>query len=140
MYFFDYGLDSDNKPPSILLKALQGSKLKMTGCEMFTFVRLFGVFAGDLASEDDEYWRLYTILHDILLICFSKVLPLSVTSVLEVLVKQHHDLYMKLTGLGLKPKSHILVHYNRRLFSVGTTWINEHSTTRGETQGPKSCG
>jgi len=85
---------------------------------MLTFIRLFGVFFGDLVRDDNEYWLLYTLLHEIVLICNSKCVPLYVTSVLEVLVKEHRALYMKLTSKQLKPKHHFLTHYNRRLFSL----------------------
>jgi len=75
MYTFDYGIDGDNKPPSITLNRLSTKKLKLTGSEMFTFVKLFGVFVGDLVEEEDEFWQLYLLLHDIVMLSCSTELP-----------------------------------------------------------------
>ena len=97
MYMFEYGIDADNKPPSIILdRESKKPKLKMTGAEMFTFVKLFGVFVGDLVEENDDYWELFLLLHDILMMVSCKELPKSACLVLAVKVKEHNYLYRKL--------------------------------------------
>ncbi|XP_070517896.1 uncharacterized protein [Cardiocondyla obscurior] len=56
MLMFDYGpKDSLNKPPRIYIDHLKKNKLKFTGSEMLCFVRLFGIFVGDLVCEDNPY-------------------------------------------------------------------------------------
>jgi len=110
MYLFNFLKDSDNEPPSILPEWLEGhNKLKMTGAEMFTFVRLLGVIIGDLIKEGDRFWTLYLLLHDIVIICNSKILPKSIGRTLEYLVQEHHALYIELTKETLKPKHHFLI-------------------------------
>jgi len=114
MYFFDFQADSDNKPPSILPEHLENKKLKMTGAEMSTFVRLLGGIIGDLVEESDPFWHLWQILHDISTICNSQRLPRNIGPTLELFVEKHHSLYMELTGNALKPKFHFVTHYNSR--------------------------
>lgn len=53
---FDYGpYDSLNKPSCITPETLNKNKLKMTANEMILFVRLFGIFFGDIVDEKDEF-------------------------------------------------------------------------------------
>lgn len=66
MYMFDYGFhDGLNKPPCITPEMLKKNKLKMTASEMLLFVRLFGIFVGDVIDENNEFWQLFLLLHDI---------------------------------------------------------------------------
>ncbi|XP_011858483.1 PREDICTED: uncharacterized protein LOC105556038 [Vollenhovia emeryi] len=111
---FDYGpYDSLNKPRCITLEMLEKSKLKMTANEMSVLVRLFGIFIGDLVHENDEFWQLYLLLHDIFSIIQAKRLPSDIKYVLQILTKEHNELYLRITGEKLKPKHHFLLHYAR---------------------------
>lgn len=80
---------------------------------MINFVKYFGLFVGDLVSEDDQYWHLYLLLHDIMAIVRSKSLPRKIGKIFEYLVFEHHTLYMKLTKKHLTSKHHLLLHYCR---------------------------
>lgn len=95
------------------------TKLKMTGTEMFTFVKLFGVLIGDLIDEDNEYCHLYFYLHDIVSIIQAKSLAPDIADHFAFIIKEHHELYMKLTSLKLKPKHHFLTHYPKFLVRAG---------------------
>ena len=120
MYTFDFGIDNDNRPPSITVDRLDAKKLKLTGAEMATFVRLFGVLVGDLVEEDDEFWLLYLLLRDIMSLVYCSKLPDDAGSVLAIKVKEHNGLYVKLTGNTLKPKHHNLNHYGTLLKRIGS--------------------
>jgi len=112
MYMFDYGpYDSLNKPSRIIPETLNKKKLKMTASKMILFVRLFGIFIGDVVDENDEFWQLYLLLHDIFSIIQAKKLPSDIGHVLQVLVKDHNKLYLRITTEKLKPKHHFLLHY-----------------------------
>ena len=76
---------------------LTKDKLRMTGAEMYTFVRIFGVLMKDLIPEDDEFYKLYLYLHDIVSIVHAKGLPREACAILAVKVKEHNKLYVKLT-------------------------------------------
>lgn len=120
MSLFDYSpYDSLNKPPYIIPETLNKNKLKMTASEMLLFVRLFGIFVGDLVDENDEFWQLYLLLHDIFDIILAKKLPSNIGHVLQILVKEHNELYLKITRETLKPKHHFLVHYGRIFSHIG---------------------
>lgn len=119
MYMFDYGHDVNNKPPSVTRENLNKKKLKMTASEMTAFVRYFGLFVGDMVSEDDEYWHMYLHLYDIFDIFQSKNLTRDIVHILQNLVSEHNQLYMKLTGEPLKPKHHFLLHYPRLFLKNG---------------------
>lgn len=113
MYMFDYGsYDGLNKPPCITPEILDKNKLKMTASEMILFVRLFGIFIGDVIDENDEFWQLYLLLHDIFNIIQAKKLPSDIGDVLQVLVKENNELYLKISRERLKPKHHFLLHYS----------------------------
>lgn len=113
MYMFDYGShDGLNKPPCITPEILNKNKLKMTASEMILFVRLFGIFVGDVIDENDEFWQLYLLLHDIFNIIQAKKLPSNIGDIFQVLIKEHNELYLRITGERLKPKHHFLLHYS----------------------------
>lgn len=120
MNMFDYGSDRLNKPPSITPETLNKKKLKMTANEMFFIIHLFGIFIGDMVDENDEFWQLYLLLHDIFSINQAKKLPSDIEHVLQVLVKEHNELYLKITAQKLKPKHHFFLHYARIFRYVGS--------------------
>lgn len=120
MSMFNYGpYDSLNKPPIIIPETLEKNKLKMTASEMILFVRLFGIFVGDVVHEKDEFWQLYLLLHDIFDIIQARKLPSNIGDVLQILIKEHHELYLKITRQTLKPKHHFLLHYSTIFTYIG---------------------
>ncbi|KAK3928327.1 Adenylate kinase 9 [Frankliniella fusca] len=119
MYCIDLGIDCDNRPPLICIDKLQKNKLKMSGSEMTTFVRIFGVLVIDMIPENDEYYKLYLLSHDIVDLLHAKGLPKNIGPVISVTVKEHNLLYMTLTKENLKPKHHNLVHYERLFSQLG---------------------
>ena len=116
LYALDLGIDSDNRPPGInmdrlLKKPDKDQKLKMTGSEMYTFIRVFGVLVKDMVPDGDPFYALYLRLHDIMSIVHAKHAPRDAGVLLSVAVKEHNQQYMKLTKKTLKPKHHLLEHY-----------------------------
>ncbi|XP_011866318.1 PREDICTED: uncharacterized protein LOC105561171 [Vollenhovia emeryi] len=131
MLMFDYGSkQSSNKPPCISTDHLKKKKLKMTGSEILCFVRLFGVIVGDLVYEDNPYWQLYLLMRQILDIILAKRLSKGSISRLKILIQEHHELFISLTGENLTPKMHILTHYPRIIEQSGPT--SHLSTIRNE--------
>lgn len=57
---------ASHKPSLITADHIRNQKLKMSASEMMFFVRHFGLIIGDLVPEDDEVWRLYIVLTEIL--------------------------------------------------------------------------
>ncbi|KAK3929199.1 Zinc finger protein 653 [Frankliniella fusca] len=120
LYYFDLGVDSDNRPPLINLDILlKKEKLKMTGAEMVTFIRIFGVLVHDMVPENDPYYELYLLLHAIASMLQAKRMPRNFSTILALKVKDHNRLYCEITKLHLKPKHHFLLHYARSLSILG---------------------
>lgn len=115
----DLGVDGDNRPPLVCVDRLKNDKLKMTGSEMYTFVRIFGVLVIDMVPDNDEYYKLYLLLHDIVNLLHAKGLPKNIGPVISVTVKEHNMLYMRLTKENLKAKHHHLSHYARLFSQLG---------------------
>lgn len=109
--FFKFGLCDSNKIPFLSTDFAKRDKLKMSGSETLLFVKLFGILVGDKVNHDDDFWRLYLKLCEILDICLSKSLSFSQGQALRVLVEEFNTMYVKITGDSLKPKMHFLCHY-----------------------------
>lgn len=112
--------DNANKPPEISRnRSNNQALLKMSASEMLSFVRFFGLMVGHLITDkEDEYWKLYKYLRQIIdILCSPRIID-SDAKQLKVLIKLHHELYIRLCG-PLKPKFHILSHYPRILFENG---------------------
>jgi len=120
LYSYSYGIDNDNRPPLINKDKLYSKdKLKMTGAEMYLFIRVFGVLVVDMVPENDEFYKLYLLLNDIISIVHAKGLPKETAKILYEKVKELNRLYMDLTKETLKPKFHMLLHYARLLAMFG---------------------
>lgn len=131
LFYFDLGpSDSSNRPPCIADDFHTMSKIKCTAREMLTLVRILGVLIGDLIPEEDPYWQLYKLHKQIIEICQAKCLNLNVADELDLLVEEHHSLYMKLLKLLLQPKFHFFLHYGRLLKLLGP--MSYYASFRGE--------
>jgi len=102
----------------------------MTGSEMLCFVIHLGVIIGDLVDKDNPYWQLYLLLRQILDIILAKQLSRGSSTRLKILIQEHHELFVSLTGETLTPKMHILTHYPRIIEQSGP--ISHLSTIRNE--------
>lgn len=109
--YFNYGPDSGNKPSIITLNHIKKLKLKMNASEMLFFCQHLGLMIGDLIPEDDDTWKLYHLLNEILSIILDTVVDDSSTDYLCALISEHHELYLQVSGTTLKPKHHHMVHH-----------------------------
>jgi len=117
--YFDFGLDSGNRISLITMDHLRKEKFKMSASEMYCFVRHLGLIIGDLVPEDNEFWRLYLLLVQILDIIASPSFGRNVSPYLAALISEHHSLYINLSGTWLKPKFHLMLHICRVLALLG---------------------
>lgn len=117
---FNYGsIDKSSEPPFIFKKHLDSLTLKMSATQILCFVKYFGLLIGDLVPDDDPFWLLYKLLREILDIVFAKNIHNNYFNILQVLVNEHHKLYLQITNDNLKPKYHILVHYPNFMKKAG---------------------
>lgn len=103
-----------NQSPIITESHLKNKHFKMSAREMFTFVHHFHLIIGDCVTQhDDEIWVFFlTFLKMIDIILLSSFNEESLHQ-LEILVKAHNEMYVKLFSDTLKPKHHFLTHYAR---------------------------
>lgn len=66
---------------------------------------------GDLFPENNDSWRLYLLLNEILGILCAPYVDKNSTEYLSALIAEHHELYLHLSGSTLKPKFHSVTHY-----------------------------
>lgn len=113
---FDFGsIEDADRPPQISFDRLK-KYLKLT---KLCFVRYFSLIIGDMIPENDEHWKLYLLLRQIIDIVTTPRIVRYHAKILKGLIKEHNELYMKLFKTTLKPKFHNMIHYPRILLENG---------------------
>lgn len=110
-----------NQSPAITESHLKNKHFKMSAREMWTFVHHFPLMIGDLVTNhDDKIWVFFiTFLKMMDLILLSSFNEESLNQ-LQILVKDHNEMYVKLFSDTLKPKHHFLTHYARIVKDQGS--------------------
>lgn len=109
---------SSNKPPLINKSQILKKHIIMSSAEMKTLTRNLGLIIGDLVPKTVTYWRIYSLLCDIIDINESKYVTVELSEHLQKIVEEHHELYVSNFG-SLKPKYHFLLHYPTVMNNVG---------------------
>jgi len=91
----------------------------MSATQTLCFVKYFGILVGDLVPENDSFWLLYRLLREIIDIVFAKNNHKNHPNILQVIINEHHKLYLQIINDNLKPKYHELVHYPNFMANVG---------------------
>jgi len=107
---FDYGPDTNNKPPLLSSENIYKIKWKMSSIETLHYIRYFSCLISHKIPDDDEHWPLYVLLRRVLDFAMTD----SVTNICDCLrrtVKEFNDLYLQLSPTPLKPKFYHLIHY-----------------------------
>jgi hypothetical protein len=119
MINFDYGPDSSSKPPVLIMENIRKNNIRLSASEMLVVVRYFGLFIGDFVPKTDPVWHLYILLRQILDLVTSMSLQIDSCELLQTLVAEHHDLYLRYSKQNLKPKHHFMLHYHTMLKKFG---------------------
>lgn len=92
----------------------------MTGNEMSTFILIFSVLVGDLILVNNNVWKLYLLMRQIMDIVMCRKLQRGHANLLKTLVIEHLKLFKKLfPNERVKPKGHNFVHYGTVLEQSG---------------------
>lgn len=119
----DFAHESTNVPLDLSLDYIKKhGRLRMSASESIFFVRYFGLMIGEYIPEDNELWKLYIKLREIVNIITSPDIMNSHLLQLQILIEEHHKLYVKLFG-PLKAKFHLLIHYVNIILRNGPTII-----------------
>lgn len=108
-----------NKPPELSPDHIKQLNLKLSASEVHCLMRHFGLFIGDLISEDNKIWEVYTTLSEILNIVLAKVYTIGCPDLLENLISENLELYQTVFKKSLKPKHHLLIHYPKIMKIAG---------------------
>lgn len=118
--YFDYPIgNNENIPLSIINSSLRNECLLISASEMCTLVKFLGLLIGDLIPHTTEVWQLYMNLREIICIIMAPMFTKESCKLLEVLISEHHILYMDLFKESLKPKHHYLIHYPQIMKKMG---------------------
>lgn len=108
---FDYGLiDSRNKPAN-MHKNFNRESIKLSASEMITLVKYLPLILGDFVPPKDQVWELFLIFKDIVDLLMAPEVQKGSSDLLKLLIRQHHELYLKLTKTHLVFKFHMMIHY-----------------------------
>lgn len=109
-----------NKPPPFTLDELKNKKLRLSGSETMNFTLIFSFLVGDLVDTTDEYWAFYLTMRQIIDIVLARNIQSDSAVILDDVVSQHLELYLKLfKNDPLKRKHHNLTHYGTILKMSG---------------------
>lgn len=116
---FDYGPDTNNKPPLLSSENAFKIKWKMSAIESLNYVRYFSCLVSHKVPENDEHWRLYILLRRVLDFTMTDCVDTIVCDRLTWAVEEFNMLYLQLSSTPLKPKFHHLVHYPEIMKKLG---------------------
>lgn len=122
---FNYGYnDKKNIPPNITFDHLQRSKLNTSAEQMLVFINYFALYVDDKVFDDDESYILYQTMIQISDMLMKFEISKSELILLENLIEEHHEMYMKLYKDTLKPKMHNMLHYKEVIFFFKTFFFS----------------
>lgn len=116
----NYGPMIKNKTlEPITIDMLKSKKIRSSASEMHTLFVNFSLIIGHKINPELDEWKLYMNLRQIIDIVTSKVISKHTHELLENLVEEHHELYLKCFTDTLKPKHRLLNHYARIMRITG---------------------
>lgn len=118
LFCFDYGPEN-NKPCALTEDYIIQGNIRQSASEMLTFVRYFGLLVGDFVPSEEPVWGLYIAMRRVIDVILSTSLELDSCSMLQTLVAEMNDLYLKYSKNRLKPKFHFLTHYHSFIKKFG---------------------
>jgi len=111
---FDFGSES-NKPCTLSMEHISVGKVRQSASEMLILIRYFALLIGDFVPLGD----LYLTMRKVIDIMLSTSLEESNCTLLETLIGEMNNLYLKYSKNNLKPKFHFLVHYPSMIRKYG---------------------
>lgn len=118
--FFNFSRnDAGNAMPLIKLEHLRKKQIIMSASEMLALTVYFGILVGDLVPDEEPIWNFYILLVKIVDILLERLFTEQLIEYLQLLIKEHHSIYMDLFQENLKPKYHLLLHYPTVIRRIG---------------------
>lgn len=120
MKSFDFGPKKGvNRPQPLVEKFYEKFKFKYSASEMVTFFRNMGAIIGDKIPVGSKEWQLFIKLRQIWSILCQDVCHKDDHILLDGLVWEHNEIYIKVFNTHLKPKFHFMTHYGYLMQKIG---------------------
>ncbi|XP_031329088.1 uncharacterized protein LOC116160090 [Photinus pyralis] len=116
---FSYGPDAKNKPFQLSREHLMAGNIRLSASEMLTLIRYLPLLVGHEVPREDQVWKLYLSLRQVVEILLSPILLNGTALYLQTLVDELNEIYLEVTKTKLKPKFHNLVHYHSAISKYG---------------------
>lgn len=117
--FYNYDSAEKNRPPPINNDHLIKGCIIMSAAEMVCLFTNFRFIIGDLVPENSSGWSFYLVALEMVNKLSSQTISCSSLDQISNIVQKHNELYLDLSGDGLKPKFHWLLHYPRIIKKIG---------------------
>lgn len=117
--YFTYDDFEKNIPPPVSKQHLTNGVIVFSATEMLCFVRNFRFIIGEFIPEGDAVWQYYLVLLEITEILLSQAISQPLLENLKTLLIEHHEMFIDLFKIDLKPKYHILSHYATIIKKIG---------------------
>ncbi|XP_028413349.1 uncharacterized protein LOC114536220 [Dendronephthya gigantea] len=117
-----------DKPSPIQPRTLasDNNSLKQKASQMYCLSKFLPLMVGALVPDDNEHWKLFCLLLDIVDIVFANITSVNAIGVLEGLIEEHHSTFLRIyPGRSIIPKMHYMVHYPSHMMRFGPmkrTW------------------
>lgn len=117
---FQYGeTEIGNVCPPVKKDHIKKSNFKMSAKEMKTFSHFVLLMIGDLVDPNDPVYKFLIIFNKIIDCVLLPNFDDGLLNQLQLLIKEHNQLYQCLFKDSLKPKHHNLVHYPTIVKNLG---------------------
>lgn len=118
---FDYGRHYSESKPSLFRTNLfqKGSGFGQNSSQTLSLLVNLPVMLSDIMDDDNHFWQNFLILRTITQILFTPIITNSLLILLDKLISEFLDSYLRLTNKTLKPKHHHLTHYVSSIRQIG---------------------
>ncbi|KAL4148289.1 hypothetical protein QTP88_002565 [Uroleucon formosanum] len=91
----------------------------MSASETLCFTRYLGVIIRDKVLTNSEFWSIYILIRKILDLVISRCVEYEDSLLLQSLIDEYHELYLRLFKTHLRPKHRHMTHYSHILRNSG---------------------
>lgn len=117
---FDYGADSNDKPPIITHIHLEKNNMVIYASEMHTLVKYLPALIGDFVPRGEEHWDWFLLARKLIDLLFAKAIHRGKIPEISESVSGYFYFRRKLyPNRQMRPKDHFAIHIEEVIKSVG---------------------
>lgn len=118
---FNYGRHYKNTKPSLIKHShlKSDNKIGQNSAQNLCLTLFLGLMIGDRVPDDEDVWKLYILLHEIVVILLADKITKGGIIYLQCLISEYCFSYKTCFSKKLKPKHHHLLHYGAAIEAIG---------------------